>query len=720
MKVCPAWRQYGFFLGALLSVTQPAFAQQNPTSEPVEWRTLTIGAGGQLTGIDIAPDGTKVVKADTFGAYIWDPISNQWGQLVTASSEILKLAGAHGVWEIAIAPSRSTRLFMIYNNEVYRTDDRGRRWLKTSLRGISGADANGPGKFANQKMAIDPANADVVYVGTPTNGVWRTFDGGASWQRISQIPAAMFPGNAGIAFDNNSGKAVQRTKTIYVPSYGQGVWRSQDAGASWTQISGRDLGGPIEVWTAQMGADGIYWCSDHKDVWKFSDNAWTRVLNYPASAVVTDPKLPGRTIVTGPSGGKSGKETLDNGKSWIANDTWYPKYPPPGVSQIAEDIPWLAHADTVYMTIGDMKIDPTDGLVYFAEGIGVWKADWPKTFRSFAWVSQSKGIEELVANNIIAPPNGTPIVASWDRPFFRSVNPDKPPSEYGPVNGGFAGGWDIDYASSDSSFVVGLANWGDKDVSGYSTDSGKTWHEFAAKPAWKLGGSIAAATPQNIVWVSGNNGIPFYTKDGGAIWKAAPGLPPDGWIFAYYLKRRIITADRVKIGTFYLYNYKYGLFATSDGGDTWSLVFRGEIAPLSGVNAVLKAVPGHAGHLWFTSGGITGTHPVTNAYFRRSTDGGKTWQTVPHVLEVSSFGFGKARHPNAYPAIYIVGWVNSTYGIWRSDDAGTSWTNIGNYPTNSIDGIGVVNGDMNTYGTVYVGFAGSGYAYGILRNNEQQ
>jgi hypothetical protein len=74
---------------------------------------LAIGAGGQLTWIDIAPDAVKVIKADVFGAYMWNATTNRWDQLVTASSMRIAVAGAHGVWGIRIAPSLTTRLFMI-------------------------------------------------------------------------------------------------------------------------------------------------------------------------------------------------------------------------------------------------------------------------------------------------------------------------------------------------------------------------------------------------------------------------------------------------------------------------------------------------------------------------------------------------------------------------------------------------------------------------------
>lgn len=705
------------FIGALCANAE---SMRPPRNEPssVVWRPLAIGAGGLLTGIDIAPDGTKVVKADVFGAYIWNTVNNKWDQLVTASSGVLTLAGAHGVWEIRIAPSLTSRLFMIYNNEVYRSDNRGASWLKTPLTGIVGADANGGGKFANQKMAVDPVNANVVYVGTPTSGLWRSYDAGVTWKHVDEIATGASPGVAGIVFNRSAGTTNGRTRTIYVPSFGQGVWRSTDAGGTWIKISGATQGGPTEVWTAQLGADGVYWCTDHKDIWKYYAGTWTKLLpngkSYGAKTIVTDPNRSGRVILSGPSGGKAGLETLDNGLTWVGGWQW--NYPPPGQKQIATDIPWLAHSDTTYMTIGDMKIDPTDGLVYFAEGIGVWKADWPKSHVTFDWISQSLGIEELVANDIIAPPGGERITASWDRPFFRSDDPVKFPSKYGPIDGVFAGGWGIDYASSDPSFIVGLANWGATDISGYSSDGGETWRQFATKPAWKLGGCIAAATPLNIVWVSGNNGLPYYTKDGGATWRLAPGLPSDGWVFAYYLRRRIVTADRVDIGVFYLYNFKYGLYKSTDGGDHWVLVHRGEISSSSSFNARLRATPGYAGHLWFTSGPQGVSHPSRSGDFRRSTDGGLTWRTVPHVLEVLDFGFGKPKTRNGYPAIYIAGWVNGDYGVWRSDDEAASWTKVGTYPNNNIDAITAISGDMNDYGVVYVGFRGSGFAFGALQH----
>ena len=237
--------------------------------------------GGWLTGLDIVSDGTKVVRADTYGAYLWNTATSEWEQLVTstgipAEDHFLNYNLIEGVWEIRIAPSSSGRLYMIWDGWLYRSDDRGAHWTKTSFARRTDLDPNDGNRTSGQKMAIDPANADVVYVGAATNGLWRSYDGGATWAQVAAVPTGSGPGHAGIVFDPQSGTDGNgRTKTIYAPSYGNGVWRSTDAGSTWTQIAGGGLGGPTNVWHAQIATDGIYYCATRGPVWKFSGGSWT-------------------------------------------------------------------------------------------------------------------------------------------------------------------------------------------------------------------------------------------------------------------------------------------------------------------------------------------------------------------------------------------------------------------------------------------------------------
>src|SRR5262249_47185617 len=136
-----------------------------------DWQQLHIGAGGWLTGIDIAPDDTMVVRTDTYGAYLWN--GSQWQQLVTATgmpASDVAIGHNEGVYEIRVAPSDSNVLYMEYLGCVYRSGDRGTTWTKTAFAHVS-ENPNDAYRMNGQKMAVDPHNANVVYVGTPQNGM---------------------------------------------------------------------------------------------------------------------------------------------------------------------------------------------------------------------------------------------------------------------------------------------------------------------------------------------------------------------------------------------------------------------------------------------------------------------------------------------------------------------------------------------------------------------
>ena len=87
------------------------------------WQTLKVGAGGFATGLDIDPDGTRVVRTDTNGAYLWN--GTQWVQLVTSSSmpAAFDFSG-QGVYEIQMAPSNSSIMYMMFDGHLDRKSTR--------------------------------------------------------------------------------------------------------------------------------------------------------------------------------------------------------------------------------------------------------------------------------------------------------------------------------------------------------------------------------------------------------------------------------------------------------------------------------------------------------------------------------------------------------------------------------------------------------------------
>ncbi|WP_426424846.1 VPS10 domain-containing protein [Bradyrhizobium genosp. A] len=693
------------------------------------WETLKVGAGGWVRNLDIASDGTVVGRTDTYGAYLWN--GSQWEQLVTANSLPTAFVSANqnnqtlgqGVYEIQIANSNTQIFYMMYDGYVFKSTDRGTTWTQTSFAQVS-ANPNDAYAQYGQKMAIDPSNPNIVYVGTPSNGLWVTKDGGVTWQQVSQVPSASAEsGLTGILFDPAVGGVVGGvTQTIFAESNGNGVYLSTNGGASWKLLTG----GPTTVVNAAVSPTGAYFATDGQNLWRYSGGAWTQsstgMGGAGIQAVAVNPNNANEIVAVSPAGYLS--VSYDGGTSWSGVD-WSSN----GVS--STDIPWLQAGNTAtsgnFLCVGGVVFNPlVPNQIIASAGTGVWNATVPTTGlnwnTSVTWNDQSLGIEQLVANQIIVPTGGHPVLASWDRPFFYVSDINSYPSTYGPVASvNIDAGWSVDYASSNTNFVTGLLNYG-KAV--YSTDGGQTWNSFASLPTFPAqanGGTIAASTPQNIVLAPANGVQPYYTLDGGATWKAVtlPGVT-DWSTFegSSYLDERSITADRVLANTFYLYYAGHGVYRSTDGGASWTQAYSGNdgfgsqwngyISPFTTFNNELMSVPGEASNLFFTGGNQSGYMP--NYPFMRSTDGGTTWKPVANVLDVTCFGFGASATPGGYPAVYIVGYVNNVYGIWQSVDNAQSWTQMGTYPNSSLDNIKTIAGDPTIFGQVYVGFMGSGYA----------
>ena len=678
------------------------------------WQTLNVGAGGLLSGIDVTPDGTMVARTDTYGAYIWN--GDEWQQLITATSMpagfVTPNSNIEGVYEIQIAPSDTHIIYMMYEGYVFQSANQGATWAETAFAPVTENTSDGY-RADGQKMGVDPDNPNVVYAGTPFDGLFVTTNGGASWQSVSGVPISQLdsggdsPGITGILFDPALGVINGNTKTIFAESYGNGVYESTNAGASWSAI-----GGPTNVVYAAVASTGVYFATDGTTLWSYQNHTWTQLLtdsHWGIETVAVNPSNPNEIVVLAEAGRV--QVSYNDGQTWSGYDANY--------SLSASDIPWLGNTGS-YMTIAGAVFNPLNpNELITSAGVGVWTTTMPQNFTvntPVVWSSQSIGIEQLVANEIVVPPGGSPILASWDRPFFYISNETAYPSSYSPNTGNaLTEGWSVDYASSNPSFLVGIAdNWG-TEQSGYSTNGGQTWNSFASfipgAGTSFIGGTIAASSPTNIIWAPADGNEPYYTLNGGQTWNpiTLPGVSSwSGFDYEYYFDARTVTADRVLPNTFYLYDAGYGVYESTNGGVTWARVYNGQIAPFSNYNAELQSVPGEAGNLFFTGGPQSG-YPAEPFMF--SSNGGASWTAVANVTEVNCFGFGAPAPGQSYPSIYIAGWVNNVYGIWQSINEGQSWTQIGTYPTGDLNEIKTISGDSNLYGQVYVGFAGSGYAY---------
>ena len=150
----------------------------------------------------------------------------------------------------------------------------------------------GPFRGGRAMVAVGvDQNPHTYYMGT-TGGVWKTTNAGASWQPISDDDfgsaavgaLAVAPSDPNVLY---VGMGESPFRNI-ASSQGDGVYRSTDAGLSWTHVGFRDVKqigeirvhpeDPDTVWVAAQG--NTYRPADNTGVFKSTDggSSWRRVL----------------------------------------------------------------------------------------------------------------------------------------------------------------------------------------------------------------------------------------------------------------------------------------------------------------------------------------------------------------------------------------------------------------------------------------------------------
>ena len=132
-----------------------------------------------------------------------------------------------------------------YGKGVYRTDDGGRTWRFLGL----------PDTRQIGRIAVHPRNADVAFVAAlghafgpnPERGVFRTRDGGKSWEKVlfkdndtGAIDVVLDPQDPQVVFA--ALWQVRRSPWNLVSGGpGSGIYRSRDGGTHWMKLSGHGL-----------------------------------------------------------------------------------------------------------------------------------------------------------------------------------------------------------------------------------------------------------------------------------------------------------------------------------------------------------------------------------------------------------------------------------------------------------------------------------------------
>jgi photosystem II stability/assembly factor-like uncharacterized protein len=561
------------------------------------------------------------------------------------------------------------------------------KWPSKFWKPLGPSDALGGTNMGRvNSITFDPADSKVIYLGTPDGGVWKTEDGGATWDARFDSQPTLSVGD--VAIDPHDSKVIYvATSDAFgynVPfwggTYSVGVRKSTDGGHKWTKTGLRWKVGQERIIRRLVihptdgkillaaTSDGLFRTVDGGATWKqiltasaydaqFQPNdgniayaTTTQVLKStdggatftPLSATCSGAryslrvaKSKPKTVYTLCSDGVVQRST-DAGATWTTAS-------PSGVYL-------YGYYDTV------LAVSPVDDNDVYVAGFDMMQT----TNGGSTW--SSVPVAGHVDNHCITflPGSGTSLLVGNDGGVFRSTNSG---STWTSLNKGLSITQFYALGISKTNpavMVLGAQDNGNMKLS-TSTFSNITnadgMRDFID---WSDVNTIYAAIQYGSFNRSSNGGSTFVSIDTPAsgAWEAPWQQDP-------------ITPHTIYAGTDKVYK-------STDQGTTWTAIS----GALAGVGAFgeLKVAPSDVKYIYAGGG--------TKLY--RTKDGGTTWTDITAGLPVATNFITDLDVNDKDPQVVYVSFSGYNAGekVYRSKDAGATWKNMSgglpNIPADSI------------------------------------
>ena len=692
------------FITAVAFLLSAWLPKAPPISEPYTWKNVEIVGGGFVTGLVFHPKQKDLLYArtDIGGAYRWNSETKRWIPLLDwLSKEDWNL---YGIESIGIDPTDAKRLYLAVgtytnnwagNGAILRSTDYGAHFQRTSMPFKLGG--NEDGRSIGERLAVNPNRNQTLYFGSRHEGLWRSDDFGATWQQVKSFPDTAETKGIGIGF------VLFHEKTVFAAVAGTKtpLYRSDDAGQTWSPVIGQP--NDLIPHHGVFAADGLFYGTysnapgpngaSSGAVWKWNPQTgiWSDITpvtspNFGFAGLSVDAKNPKIVVVSSLDKWSTGDEIW---RSTDGGGTWH-SYKPTAERDAsgAPFLLWGRKSADLGHWIGDLEIDPfRSGHLLYVTGATIWGSD---------------DADKLEGN---LPTHWTVRAQGLEETAVTDLM--SPPSGAPLISAmGDIGGFrhdNLEVVPPVGKSISPLFNTTISldfaqnvprimAISGNGTrhaaisqDGGATWTLVAAEPTGTRGAGKIALSADGTTLIWSPQSGAMSVSGDNGTTWTACDGVPDG---------AIPTTDRTDIKTVYAL-VSGTLYKSTDSGRHFAKT--GLTVPMSG-DVEMKTAAGMPNEIWFCLGGQG---------LWLSRDGGVTASRRAEVNSARSLGFGKPAAGKTRPTLFLNGTVSATAGVFRSDDEGKTWVRIDD-AAHQFGTMGVVCGDPRVYGRVYVGTNGRG------------
>jgi len=594
------------------------------------------------------------------------------------------------IGDVAIAPSNPDIVWVgtgdaftsrssYAGDGVYRSTDAGRTWRNMGLRD----------SHHIARIVIHPTNPDIVWVAAmghlysenAERGVFRTMDGGATWEkvfhvndRVGVIDLVLNPVNPSILYAATYDK--QRLPWQLVNGGPEsGIYRTSDGGTTWARLAGGLPGGRI----GRIGLD-IY-PKNPDIVYAVIENANTREA--PAAPASGRGGGPGGRVAT--IGGEVWR-TGDGGQTWMKMNS--------ADDNVSDKGPYY---------FSQLRVDPNDDQKIFVTGVSLGNStDGGRTWHDITWPPRRlfTGIFGDVRTLWVDPENSDRMILGSDGGIFASWDGGRTSDHYAnlPLGEVYAIGVDMEEPYNIYAGLQDHENW--KGPSNGAMGEVTTYDWVAVGNG---DGMFTLPDPIDSRWLyttrqyGGHNRVDQTLGIRTDIMpRRGPGLPPYRFIWATPFHISPHDSNVVYTGG-------QVLLRSGDRGDHWT-----EISPDLSTNDTARILPSSEGGIpggipWFAMSSIAES-PITPGIIWAGTsdgkvhvtrDGGASWtdmtgriaaqggREAAYVSRVRASSHAAGR---AYVAKSGYKLDDFRPFLYRTDDFGATWTSIAaNLPAEPIN-----------------------------------